>query len=264
MKTRVISAIIALPILFFVLLTGGISLYVSTFLLSLIGLYEFYKAFSKKYQPVKYAGYIVTAAWFLGYFANFSSDYFTFLIALFLFFIMALTVFTKQDIMGSAITFIGFFYVTFALSHIIMISEVDNNFFIWYPFIIAFITDTFAYLTGKLIGKTPLIPSVSPNKTVEGSIGGIVACLIFSFIYARIWNPDFQIFAIFLGLVGSMLSQVGDLIASKIKRVFEIKDFGKIMPGHGGVLDRFDSLLITLPLVYYFIVLYGYIRTVLV
>ena len=79
-------------------------------------------------------------------------------------------------------------------------------------------------------------------------------------IYAYWFKPDFQFYAIFLGLIGSIFSQVGDLIASKIKRIFDIKDFGKIMPGHGGVLDRFDSLIITLPLVYYFMVLFNYVN----
>lgn len=158
------------------------------------------------------------------------------------------------------ITFIGFFYVSFSLSHLILISDLDDNFFIWYPFIIAFVTDTFAYFTGKMIGKTKLIPHVSPNKTVEGSLGGIIACLIVSFTYAHYIEPDFQFLAIFMAFIGSILSQMGDLIASKIKRIFDIKDFGKIMPGHGGVLDRFDSLIITLPLVYYFMVLFKYIN----
>lgn len=260
MLTRTISALVALPILFFVLLKGGIILYIAAFAISIIGLYEFYKAFSKKYVVSKWVGYLMTTALYFGFFGAFSKDYFTFIVSAFMFCLLALVVFTKLTINGAMVTFMGFFYVAFSLSHLILISNLDNNFFIWYPFIIAFVTDTFAYLTGKLIGKTKLIPSVSPNKTVEGSLGGIIACLIVSYLYAYYFNPDFQFYAIFLGLVGSILSQIGDLIASKIKRIFEIKDFGKIMPGHGGVLDRFDSLIITLPLVYYFMVLFNSIN----
>ncbi len=264
MKTRVITAIVALPLLFFVLLSGGMTLLTATLILSLIGLYEFYKAVSKTYKPITWAGYIMTIALFAGFLGNFSKDYFTMIVSTFMFLLMGLVVFTKTTMPGVMITFLGFFYVSFSLSHLMLISDMDNNFFIWYPFVIAFVTDTFAYFTGKLLGKHKLIPSVSPNKTIEGSIGGIVACLIVSFLYAYWFNPDFQYYAIFLGLIGSVFSQVGDLIASKIKRIFDIKDFGKLMPGHGGVLDRFDSLIITLPIVYYFMVLFNYLNDKLI
>lgn len=260
MKTRILSAIIALPLLFFVLLSGGSILKVAVLTISLIGLYEFFKAFSVKYKPIKWVGYVMTIILYASYFTNLSKDMFTLIVSVLLFLLLGLVVFTKNTIEGAMITFIGFFYVSFSLSHLILISDFDDNFFIWYPFIIAFVTDTFAYFTGKMIGKTKLIPHVSPNKTVEGSLGGIIACLIVSFAYAHFVEPDFQFLAIFMAFVGSILSQMGDLIASKIKRIFDIKDFGKIMPGHGGVLDRFDSLIITLPLVYYFMVLFKYIN----
>ena len=259
MKTRIISAVIALPILIFILIKGGLYLKIATLAISFIGLYEFYKAFSKKYDSVKWLGYLATLALFLGIFAGFSKDYYTLITSIFMFTLLSIMVFTKLSVESAMVTFLGVFYVSFSLSHLILISDQGLNFFIWYPFIIAFSTDTFAYFTGKLMGKTKLIPSVSPNKTVEGSLGGIIMCLIFSFAYAHYFKPEFQFYAIFLGLIGSVLSQVGDLIASKIKRIFDIKDFGKIMPGHGGVLDRFDSLIITLPLVYYFMVLFYYV-----
>jgi phosphatidate cytidylyltransferase len=264
MLKRTISAIIALPLLFFVLFSGGVTLYVATLAVSIVGLYEFYKAFTLDYKPVNWAGYIATIALYLGFLGEFSRDYFSFVTISFMFLLMGLLVFTKHQVQSVAITFLGFFYVTFSLSHLILISNIDDNYFIWYPFIIAFITDTFAYLTGKIMGKTPLIPSVSPNKTVEGSLGGMIACILFTYLYAVWGKPEFQFYAIFLGLIGGMLSQVGDLIASKIKRIAHIKDFGKIMPGHGGVLDRFDSILITLPLVYYFMVLFNYINDKLI
>lgn len=260
MKTRILSALVALPLLFFVLLSGGVILKLTTLAISIIGLYEFFKAFSVKYKPIKWVGYLMTVALYFSYLGDVSKDMFTFLVSVLLFLLLGLVVYTKNTIEGAMITFIGFFYVSFSLSHLILISELDHNFFIWFPFIIAFVTDTFAYFTGKLLGKTKLIPHVSPNKTVEGSLGGIIACLVMSFLYAYFIKPEFQFYAIFMALIGSVLSQTGDLIASKIKRIFDIKDFGKIMPGHGGVLDRFDSLIITLPLVYYFMVLFNYIN----
>lgn len=259
MKTRILSAIVALPILIVLMIKGGLPLQLATLLISLIGLFEFYRAFSKKYSSVKWVGYSATVMLFLGVIAQFPKDYFSLLVTIVMFVLLSLVVFTKLSIESAMVTFLGFFYVSFSLSHLVMISDKDSNFFIWYPFIIAFSTDTFAYFTGKLMGKTKLIPNVSPNKTVEGSLGGIIMCLVFSFAYAHFFMPEFEFYAILLGLIGSILSQVGDLIASKIKRIFDIKDFGKIMPGHGGVLDRFDSLIITLPLVYYFMVLFYYV-----
>ncbi len=263
MKTRILSALIALPLLFFVLLSGGTALYIGAFILSIVGLYEFFRVFSKEYKPVSVTAYGMTVLWFVGLYIGIMNEYFMFLIAVFVFVLLAVLVFTKRAVIDILIPFLAFFYIPFSLSHLMLISAIDANFFIWYPFIIAFITDTFAYFVGRLIGKTPLIPSVSPNKTVEGSIGGVIACVGASYTFAMMFNPGFSVFAVFLGFFGSMFSQVGDLIASKIKRIFKIKDFGNIMPGHGGVLDRFDSLIVTMPLVYYFIVLFEYVQALI-
>ena len=110
------------------------------------------------------------------------------------------------------------------------------------------VTDTFAYLFGRLLGKHKLIPEVSPKKTVEGSVAGIVFCMIyvilFGFVCSKIWGVtcNYAILAA-LGVLLSIVGQIGDLAMSVIKREYNIKDYGKIMPGHGGALDRFDSVL---------------------
>ncbi|HSH36827.1 phosphatidate cytidylyltransferase, partial [Schnuerera sp.] len=120
-------------------------------------------------------------------------------------------------------------------------------------FIIAWGTDTFAYLTGSLFGKNKLCPKLSPKKTVEGSIGGIIGSIILTLIFVKYYGL-FPIWKFFLlAFLGSIIAQLGDLNASKIKRVTGIKDYGFIMPGHGGILDRFDSILFTAPFVYYFV-----------
>jgi len=262
MLVRTLSALVALPILIAVLILGGKLLYAAVLIISLIGLYEFYKAFSRDYKPSKIIGYIATIALYINLYFTSSLNALGLIIASLIFVSLSFVVFGKQSIGDAMTTILGFLYVPYMLSHLILISDFNKAFFVWFPFIIAFSTDTFAYLTGKLLGKTKLIPSVSPNKTVEGSLGGVIACLILSYFYARTFMPEFQFYAIFLGLLGSVLSQIGDLIASKMKRIFDIKDFGKIMPGYGGVLDRFDSLIIVLPLVYYFMVLFNYINQI--
>ena len=119
-------------------------------------------------------------------------------------------------------------------------------------FLGAWICDTFAYFTGVLIGKHKLIPEISPKKTIEGSIGGIIFTIIGFIVYGLIMNSFFEaqlsyVYLAILGLALSVVSQVGDLIASAIKRQYSIKDFGNIFPGHGGVLDRFDSVMLSAP-----------------
>ena len=118
-------------------------------------------------------------------------------------------------------------------------------------FIGAWVTDTFAYFCGMLFGrggKHKLIPDVSPKKTVEGSIGGIVFCVLAMVLFGVIINSITDLHANYLvligaGLLASAVSQIGDLCMSVIKRTYGIKDYGKLFPGHGGVLDRFDSVL---------------------
>lgn len=126
---------------------------------------------------------------------------------------------------------------------------------LFYVLMIIWGNDTFAYLVGKSIGKRPLAPKISPNKTVEGSIGGIVGAFILSSLVLLIFSPlnisiiQNLILVTFIGLVG----QVGDLAESAIKRHFGVKDSGNILPGHGGLLDRFDNMLLTLPMFYFII-----------
>lgn len=140
-------------------------------------------------------------------------------------------------------------YIIGACSSIVMIREAVGGEFYWYfIFIGAWVTDTFAYFTGMLFGKHKLIPTVSPKKTVEGAIGGIVFCVAFFIGYGALLNHltqyDISLVLLgFAGLISAFVSMIGDLSMSVIKRKYGIKDYGKIFPGHGGVLDRFDSIL---------------------
>ena len=129
---------------------------------------------------------------------------------------------------------------------------------IWLVFIAAFGCDTGAYFVGITLGKHKLIPSLSPKKTIEGSIGGIVTATILALLYGlwmrhvlSIEDINLLLLCGLTGFLGSFLAQVGDLAASAMKRLTGLKDFGKLIPGHGGVLDRFDSVLLTAPAVYY-------------
>ena len=146
------------------------------------------------------------------------------------------------------------FYIIAALTSLVYIHDFAalGKYVYLLCFLCAWITDSFAYFTGMLFGKHKLIPEVSPKKTIEGAIGGIVFCsismVVFGLIIENFFNPENTFHANYLvlaisGIVISVISQIGDLIMSLIKRKYQIKDFGKIFPGHGGVLDRCDSVL---------------------
>ena len=158
-------------------------------------------------------------------------------------------------------TFFITIYVAFMFAHIIVVRNMEyGNFLIWVVLIGAFITDTAALFGGKYFGKHKLCPKLSPKKTIEGSISGIIGCIVCTLIFCLICNIGFgletnYLWAIFVGFGASVVSQLGDLSASCIKRQFGIKDYGKIFPGHGGVMDRFDSLFFVAPFVYYMLLI---------
>ena len=153
-------------------------------------------------------------------------------------------------------------YVAFMFGHLILVRNMNNgHLLVWFIFIGAFITDTAALFGGKFFGKHKLCPKLSPKKTIEGAISGVIGCILATLIYCLICRIGFGVFphygqAIIIAFGASVVSQVGDLSASCIKRQFGIKDYGKIMPGHGGVMDRFDSVLFVAPFVYYMLLIF--------
>ena len=163
----------------------------------------------------------------------------------------------NRDRLSDALTLYALsIYVIACFTSIIMIRYGNNGQNIYLlVFLGAWICDTFAYFTGRFFGKHKLIPEISPKKTVEGAIGGIVFTIVGFAIYGLIMNKFFDAELSYLvlciyGLILSIISQIGDLIASSIKRQYGIKDYGFIFPGHGGVLDRFDSVLLVAPVLY--------------
>ena len=129
----------------------------------------------------------------------------------------------------------------------------DYNLMVWLVLLTAFGTDIMAYFSGYLFGKHKLCPKISPKKTVEGAIGGALGSMVLCGIFAKLFLPALFMHCLIIGLLGGIVSQFGDLTASIFKRKMGIKDYGNLIPGHGGILDRFDSVLFTAPLVYYYI-----------
>ena len=138
--------------------------------------------------------------------------------------------------------------VSLIFSSIVMLRDAEDGQYLYLlVFLAAWITDSFAYFSGRLFGRHKLIPAVSPKKTVEGAIGGVVfcviACLGFGLFTAIVWDAEPNYLGLGIsGVILSVCAQIGDLIASLIKREHGIKDYGKLFPGHGGVMDRFDSV----------------------
>ena len=181
----------------------------------------------------------------------------------------------SQTVTNIGATLFGVIYLGWLLSHAILLRNIDQYqnireyasnhqglsdlgfFLVVFTVACTFLNDTGAYYTGTLIGKHKLAPKISPGKTIEGTIGGIVVCIITGLIVNYLFgNPLSSDWTIAFALLVAIAAILGDLVESSIKRGAGIKDSGDIVPGHGGVLDRFDSLIFVFPVSYYFIIIY--------
>ena len=242
MKKRIISAIVACIIFIPLVIIGKIPFLVGLILLTILGFKELFDLYEKDYKlPIfmKILSYVSVIT-----LAICEESIIPALGLIFIFVFMPIIFIDRDEynalnavhLFGN-ILFVGLIFYMFSY---LRISSLDE--FI-YVFLISILTDTFAYFGGKLIGKHKLIPKVSPNKTVEGSLIGLIIGTIFpSIFYIYMINPGGNFFIIILmTLILSIMGQLGDLLFSSIKRYYKIKDFSNIMPGHGGVLDRLDS-----------------------
>ncbi len=262
-RTRLLSGIILMAITIAVVVLGGNILFAVILAISMIGLNELYKIVQvdKKFPGI--IGYLGTFAYYMLLYFNLSEHQ----LMLFIFFLMLLMLayvfgFPGYSTEQIAVAFFGLFYVSIMLSYIYQVRRLeDGAWIVWLIFIGAWGSDTCAYGVGMLIGKHKFAPKLSPKKSLEGCIGGIVGAALIGFLYATaiqgqisgIMNPQLA-FAV-IGAASSIISQIGDLAASAIKRNHNIKDYGSLIPGHGGILDRFDSIIFTAPIVYYLAVM---------
>jgi phosphatidate cytidylyltransferase len=266
MKQRVISSIIGLPVLIAIIMSGNsVIINSSILIIMVIGLIEFYKSFEGFDMKYGAIGIIFSIIYFASIISNLSSRFGVYIFFFSMFLIFYSIIFYKQDnVKNATVTFISFFYISYMFSFIPLIIDMNSsgNILVFMVFVIAWSADTFACLIGKRFGKHKLTPIVSPKKSVEGFIAGILGAGLFSYLYGlvilnltNIHINNFLIICIIAGIIGSIISQFGDLTASLIKRFNNVKDFGKLIPGHGGVLDRFDSIILTAPFIYYLLML---------
>ena len=270
MKTRIITATVAVSLLIGVLLADAKVLGVLMFLLSVVAMHEFIECFKNtNYKPIKSVMYVST----LGLIMVLLKDYIQcniISLACVLYLLIIVLSFPlvfrndKYNISDIAITIFGILYIPFLFSFLTLTRDLDNGvYYIWIIFIGACVTDTFAYFVGCGIGRHKLAPRVSPKKTIEGAVGGILGTVVVMFLYGVYLNSHVNtinisiLHFIILGLVTSVVAQLGDLFASSIKRYVNVKDYGKILPGHGGILDRFDSIMFIAPIVYLYLKLVG-------
>lgn len=268
MVKRIITSVVALAVFVGILFLPPIYFTVALAAVILFMLYECYSA-TKADLGMKTIGFISAVILMLSiyFFKALEWDTFAWATAsIGIIFIIALhmiTVVAKhgkrnyKDILSN-----GFLtmYIVISMGCVWLTKETFDTATMLLTFICAWSCDTFAYFTGRFLGKHKLIPHVSPNKTVEGSIGGVVGAMVICIVYLLIvknvfdtnmlqWSNVVVEGAVY-GLVGGALSQLGDLIASAIKRDTGIKDFGWIFPGHGGFMDRFDSVMFIAPIMY--------------
>ena len=255
MKTRIISGLIMVPLIL-LLVFRGIPLAIFAFIISAIAVYELFKGFSN----IGITGniFIAWGALIALYLIHFlmpeRHDYLTCwlvisIIASFLGIFKA----EKHKAEDALVTILGIVYVEFFIYHIILIDEGSYGILVWMVAGTAILTDIFAYFTGYFFGKHKLAPVLSPKKTIEGALGGVLGSVLFSIVFALIAKLDIFPHMVLMGVVGSIFAQLGDLTASAFKRKIGIKDYGNIIPGHGGILDRVDSIIFTAPVIYYYL-----------
>ncbi|MCX7905640.1 MAG: phosphatidate cytidylyltransferase [Elusimicrobiales bacterium] len=258
---RIITAILGIPIILTVIYFGSIPFFLFVVFVIVISNWEYYlmmKTSLRSPDPYTlfFASFLIPASFFLS-----SSE----LGSLLIFLVVTLSVVLpfsvelfreEKSIERIAYTYIGVFFISYTLSHIILIREIpkDGKILVYLLFVSVWLCDTFAYFIGKLFGKNKL-SEISPKKTIEGFIAGLVSVIVFYYFISKKYHFlsewKFMVLAILVGIAG----QYSDLAQSLIKRICGVKDSSNLLPGHGGIFDRFDSYIFLSPFFYYFYML---------
>ncbi len=243
------------------LYVGGWFLTLVLMLISLCGVFELLRVFQLHKSSLGVATYLFVALYDIVLKLQWE-NYILPLYILYLLVILTIFVlqFPKYEVKELACAFFSLFYVAVSLGYIYQLRQLGNGMFAALVLLCACGNDIFAYMVGILIGRHKMFPRLSPKKSVEGFIGGILGAALCGYIFGFAFQSSAVygdhnypiLFAVICG-IGALPAVVGDLAASVIKRNYDIKDFSQIIPGHGGILDRFDSMIFTAPIIYYLI-----------
>lgn len=262
LRWRILSALLGIPVLLAVAYLGGLYLATVVGVLIIIGTGEFIRlARAIRLQPHRLMTSLGGLSFLVGAYLSsrglISPDWLAPVLLAVVGVNLGLLVITypRYTLSDSAVGVFGSVYVGWLLSHLFLLRDLAPQGFdyLLLTLILTWSTDTGAYFTGRAIGRRKLAPQVSPNKTLEGALGGVAGSLLAAMLLYY-YKPVFPLeLCLGLGILVSILGQFGDLVESALKRLSGIKDSGHLIPGHGGVLDRFDSLLLTGPAVYYYL-----------
>ena len=257
---RISTALIGFPLVALIFIVGNkymISVVLS--IIAILSMHEYLHAVSKKSNPVKWISYLSCALIsLLSLVPNkMYSDVilFAILIILLLLFLQVIVTGMRTNFNDLVYTFMGIIYIVFFIGSMSMVRNLENGrILIWYVFIAGWATDIFAYGVGRRFGKHKF-SSVSPKKSIEGCIAGTIGAIVFSLIYTYFINlyTSVQYSYLYISIITlalSIIGQIGDFAASTIKRYVDIKDYSNLIPGHGGMLDRIDSLMFIAPFAY--------------
>lgn len=261
-KTRLLSGIVLVLLMIGILFFGGYVTGVFTLLLSLGGMFELFRIYKLHDTPLGIVGYLAAAGYYFLLFSDNQKFIMPFIMGFCLVilavYVIRFPVYTDREV---TVVIFGFLYVTVMLSYFYLIRELKyGGALIVLVFVCSWVNDTCAYCAGVTMGKHKMSPKLSPKKSIEGLVGGIAGSALVGAGYGIFFNANVYelnnaplMFAI-IGALGALVSVIGDLTASAIKRNNDIKDYGTLIPGHGGILDRFDSIIFVAPIIYYLLI----------
>lgn len=262
MKQRILSALVFVPVLLLFMYLGGAPFAGLVVALGAIGVHEFYTMAKTKHQvlfvPVLLgvmvmliAAYLQVSVWLtLGILVTFCM--------VFGYAVFKFPAFGVEDI---AVNFLGLIYIGWTLAHLILLGGMpDGRVLVFFVFVAMWANDTGAYFIGITLGKRRPWGEISPKKSVEGAIGGIITTCVALYALNLYFGLMHGVTVILIGVVVAIIGLIGDLMESLIKRYYGVKDSGKLLPGHGGILDRFDSVMLAAPMMYYCILLAQFLK----
>ncbi len=262
-RTRLISGIVLVILALVFIISGGYVLWAVSLALSLIGLMELYRVFQINQTLLGWLGYALVVFYYVLLLAatafavpvNWMLYLMIVMMTCLTLMVCAYPKYHSNQIMQAVF---GILYVGVMFSFLYQTRMLPRGTYtVWLIFLSSWGCDTCAYCAGKLLGKHKMSPVLSPKKSVEGAIGGVLGAMVLTYIYVYIFAKQMDItyaqvwVLTLISAAGALISMVGDLTASAIKRCYGIKDYGKLIPGHGGVLDRFDSVIFTAPVIYF-------------